>query len=211
MKRKSIVPTLFGALGGALAVTALVICLTQRDAAPMLLRYPQEAEDCVSAMMTDLCSGNYREASQYLYGRPDLGIGPSGEDEAAALLWSAFTDSLHYTADEPCTATASGIAQTVTVTSLDMNGVLEAMEQKAPELLNRAISWAADMDDVYDENHEYRKDFVGDVMAQAAQAALEEAQTTEHTVTVNLLYDDHQWWVMPDQALLAAISGGILQ
>ena len=29
-------------------------------------------------------------------------------------------------------------------------------------------------------------------------------------VTVNLVYDDGQWWIMPDKALLEAISCGVL-
>ena len=51
MRQKSLVPALLGGLGGALAAVALTICLTQRDAEPIILGYPQGAEDCVSAMM----------------------------------------------------------------------------------------------------------------------------------------------------------------
>ena len=213
MKQKSIIPGLLAALGGALAAAALTVCLTQRDAEPIVLSYPQGAEDCVSAMMTALCSGDYSSASQYLYGQPDLGSGVSGDSETALQLWSSFTSSLQYTADGPCTASNSGVSQQVTVTSLDMNRVLEDMAAEAPELLERKIALLdiADMDEVYDENHEYQPGFVDSVLYQAAGLALAEAQTTQHTVTVNLLYDAHQWWVMPNAALLNAISGGILQ
>ena len=211
MKKKTFLPGLLGALGGVLAVAALTVCLTQREAEPVILSYPQGAEDCVSAMMTAICSGDYSGASQYLYGQPDLGSGPAGDSETAAQLWTSFASSLQYTADAPCTASDSGVCQRVTITSLDMNGVLESMTAKAPELLERKIALSDSMDDVYDENHEYRPGFVDSVLYQAANLALEEAQTVEHTVTVNLLYDAHQWWVMPDAALLNAISGGILQ
>lgn len=211
MRQKSLVPALLGGLGGALAAVALTICLTQRDAEPIILGYPQGAEDCVNAMMAELCSGNYSGASQYLYGQPDLGSGASADSEAAMQLWNSFTSSLHYTADAPCTASDSGVCQQVTITGLDMNRVLEDMAAEAPELLERKIALSDSMDDVYDENHEYRPGFVDSVLYQAANLALEEAQTVEHTVTVNLLYDAHQWWVMPDAALLNAISGGILQ
>lgn len=211
MSRKSIVPGLLGGLGGALAAAALTVCLTQRDAAPILLRYPQGAEDCVSAMMTALCSGDYSQASQYLYGTPDLGSGPSGDSMTASRLWDSFTGSLQYTVDAPCTASASGVSQSVTITSLDMSQVLEQMTQDAPELLERKIALSASMDDVYDANHEYQPGLVDSVLYQAAAMALEDAQTTQHTVTLNLLYENHQWWVMPEQSLLSAISGGILQ
>lgn len=213
MKKKTFLPGLLGALGGVLAVAALTVCLTQREAEPVILSYPQGAEDCVSAMMTALCSGDYSGASQYLYGQPDLGSGPTGDSETAAQLWTSFTSSLQYTADAPCTASDSGVCQQVTITSLDMNGVLESMAAKAPELLEQKITLLniTDMDEVYDADHEYQPGFLDSVLYQAAGLALADAQTAEHTVTVNLLYDAHRWWVMPDAALLNAISGGILQ
>ena len=213
MKKKTFLPGLLGALGGVLAVAALTVCLTQREAEPVILSYPQGAEDCVSAMMTALCSGDYSGASQYLYGQPDLGSGPAGDSETAAQLWTSFTSSLQYTADAPCTASNSGVCQQVTITSLDMNGVLENMAAKAPELLEQKIALLniTDMDEVYDADHEYQPGFLDSVLYQAAGLALADAQTAEHTVTVNLLYDAHRWWVMPDAALLNAISGGILQ
>ena len=37
----------------------------------------------------------------------------------------------------------------------------------------------------------------------------EDAKSKEQTLTVNLVYKKGQWWVVPDQALLSAISGGI--
>ena len=173
MRQKSLVPALLGGLGGALAAVALTICLTQRDAEPIILGYPQGAEDCVSAMMAELCSGNYSGASQYLYGQPDLGSGASADSEAAMQLWNSFTSSLHYTADAPCTASDSGVCQQVTITGLDMNRVLEDMAAEAPELLERKIALSDSMDDVYDENHEYRPGFVDSVLYQAANLALE--------------------------------------
>ena len=202
---------LLGTLAGALTVAALTVCLTQRDADPVILRYPQGAEDCVNSMMSAICSGDYASASQYLYGTPDLGSAPAGGSEAAAQLWQSFTGSLEYTADSPCTATATGISQQVTIRSLDLNGVLESMAENAPVLLERKIALADRMSDVYDDNQNYLPAFVDGVLAQAAAMALEEAQTVEHTIDVNLLYDAYQWWVMPDQAFLNAVSGGILQ
>jgi hypothetical protein len=65
--------------------------------------------------------------------------------------------------------------------------------------------------EIYDENNEYREDFVMNVLYDATVAVLEEnakKQTCE--VTVNLSYQDGNWWVVADEALLDAISGGIL-
>lgn len=201
----------FGVLGTMLAAAALEICLTKRGAEPVMVRYPQEAEECVGAMMDALCSGDFRQASQYLYGTPTLGSGLGSDDEAAAQLWTAFTSSLRCTPAGRCYATAGGVAQDITVSSLDIGQVLQTMKTTAPLLLEQQVAQAESMDEVYDADHEYREEFLRDVMCRAAAAALETADTADHTLTVNLTYHDGQWWVLPDQALLEAISGGILE
>ena len=63
---------------------------------------------------------------------------------------------------------------------------------------------------VYDENGEYREAFAQSVLEEAARQVLDSADSAERTVTLNLVYEGNQWWVVPDQALLSAISGGIL-
>ena len=184
-----------------LAAAALVICLTKRGAEPVMVRYPQEAEECVGAMMDALCSGDFRQTSQYLYGTPTLGSGLGSDDEAAAQLWTAFTSSLR------CTMGMNP----KNIFILDIGQVLQTMKTTAPLLLEQQVAQAESMDEVYDADHEYREEFLRDVMCRAAAAALETADTAAHTLTVNLTYHDGQWWVLPDQALLEAISGGILE
>ena len=202
---------IFGTLGAVLAAVVLVICLTQRSAEPVLLRYPQEAENCVSQMMKNLCADNFRQASRYVYGEPELGAELPAGDGAAAQLWDSFTSSLRYEPKGKCYATATGLAQDVTVSSLDMGAVLQDMEQIAPQLLEQRVAQAKNMDEIYDADHEYLEEFLQDVMQEAAAAALENAETVQRPLTVNLLYDRRQWWVLPDRALLSAISGGILE
>ena len=66
MKKQRIIAAIFGALGGVLSAAALTVCLTQRGAAPRLVRYPREAEDCAQALLTHLNAGDYGGASQYI-------------------------------------------------------------------------------------------------------------------------------------------------
>ena len=41
------------------------------------------------------------------------------------------------------------------------------------------------------------------------QALAEDGQLVTRDVTLNLICRDGQWWAVPDQALLQAISGGV--
>jgi hypothetical protein len=51
-----------------------------------------------------------------------------------------------------------------------------------------------------------------DSLYRAAQEALEQdARQISWELTLNLVYESGQWWIMPEQGLLRAISGGVLK
>ena len=83
--------------------------------------------------------------------------------------------------------------------------------QRAQALLEQRIAQAEDTDEIYDANNEYREDFVMDALYDAAREALaQDAVYISWDLTLNLIYENGQWWIMPEQALLKALSGGIL-
>jgi hypothetical protein len=66
------------------------------------------------------------------------------------------------------------------------------------------------MSEVYGPNNDYREDFVMAVLRDAVQEALaEDAKSTTVSITLELVYADSQWWVVPSDELIRAISGGI--
>ena len=86
-----------------------------------------------------------------------------------------------------------------------------AISAAAKALLEQRVDEAEDLDDVYDENLQYREDFVMDVLYDAAAKALkEDATTTTINLTVKMNYQNEKWWIIADRDLLDAISGGIL-
>ena len=211
LRNRKFLPWLFGTLGAVLAAAALTVCLLWREAEPVVVRYPREAEQCVSAMMAALSSGDFQQASQYLCGTPTLDPGLEAGDIVAARLWASFADSLRCTPRGPCYATPEGMAREVTVRSLDMGRMLQTMKTTAPRLLEQQVARAEDMSEVYADDNTYREDFLRDVMLAAANAALTETPARERSLTVHLQYRDRQWWVLPEQTLLEAVSGGILE
>ena len=57
---------------------------------------------------------------------------------------------------------------------------------------------------------EEMQDLIDQVMNQAVEEALQqEHKTVSYDVVLDLVLRDGQWWVVPNQALLAALSGGI--
>ena len=87
----------------------------------------------------------------------------------------------------------------------------DVLRERSQAMLQQRVDEAEYMDEVFDEDHQYREDFVMDVLYDAACKALEEdAKTMTTELTLNLIYQDGQWWIIADRVLLDAISGGIL-
>ena len=210
MGKKNVSAWIFGSLAGVLALAALVLCLTAREAEPRLLGSAPEAEAQAQTMMEKLCTGDFAGASGCILGTPSLLSEASQLEPAAALIWDAFVSSLDCAPQTGCYATVTGLARDDTLTSQDIPTLTEQLKTYAPMVLDSRLETAEDMDEVYDENHAYREEFTQSVLEEAAREVVAAGTPNTRTVTVNLTYQDGSWWVLPDEGLLKAISGGIL-
>ena len=197
-------------LAVVLAVSALLICLTQRNAAPKLFGKAEGAEKCARGMMECISRGDYAGASAYLYGTPSLGIGDQRETPAAECVWDAFVSSMECRSRGSCYATDAGVAMDFTVSGLDIPSLTRELKQRSAAVLEARVEAAENMSQVYDSNQQYREDFIQSVLEEAAREAVAAVSPVENAVTVQLVYEGNQWWVVPDSALMTAISGGIL-
>lgn len=210
MRNKKASSWIFGVLAVVLAVSALLICLTQRNAAPKLFGKAEGAEKCARGMMECISRGDYAGASAYLYGTPSLGIGDQRETPAAECVWDAFVSSMECRSRGSCYATDAGVAMDFTVSGLDIPSLTRELKQRSAAVLEARVEAAENMSQVYDSNQQYREDFIQSVLEEAAREAVAAVSPVENAVTVQLVYEGNQWWVVPDSALMTAISGGIL-
>lgn len=211
MKNSKLVPALFALMGATLAVLALLMCYRALNTAPIVLSQPEGARKCAEGLMVKLCQGDFAGASEFLYGTPSLDSGAQQEDETGKMIWDAFVSSLGYELVGDCYPNETGLCQKVRIRSLQIPSVAGRLKERSAALLEERVAAAPDMASVYDDNHQYREDFVLSVLKDAAAAAIaEDAVISQQELTLNLVFDRHMWWVMPDQALFSAISGGIL-
>ena len=127
------------------------------------------------------------------------------------ILWDALLDTMEYDLTGQCYTTDMGLAQDLTFTYLDPTSVTANLRTRSQTLLEQRVAEAEDVAEIYDENNNYREDFVMDILFEAAQDALrEDSKTVTVVLTVNLKYQDGQWWIIADTNLLDAISGGVL-
>lgn len=211
MKVKRIFAVLFALIGAAAAALAVTVSLRNLNKEPVLLTPPMEARGRAVAMLDAVCAADYTGASELLLGQPGLGVDREPADPVGTMIWDAFTDSMSYELVGACFATDDGLAQKVEFTCLDIDSVTEKLRERSQALLEARVAEAKDTSEIYDENNEYREDFVMDVLADAARDAIrEDAREMTVELTLKLRYQDGQWWIVADNALLSAISGGIL-
>ncbi len=203
---------IFGLLSLALTIGGVLVALNNRDAGPVLKQQPEAARNQVVTMLDALCAGEYDTVSSCLYGNPGLGMDREAQDEVGRLFWDALADSFTYEIRSDFHATDSGVAMDIMIGAMDIDSVTVNLRQRAQTLLQQRIDEAEDTSEIYDENNDFREDFVMGALYDAALDALEEdAETVSWDITLNLVYENGQWWIMPEAQLLQAISGGILK
>lgn len=210
MKKIPIFSRVFGILAALPAVLVLVICLSQRSGAPLLLGSTEKAEDCARNLMERVCEGDYAGASQYLYGTPSLGSDAQRENAASELIWQAFLSSLNSQAAGDCYADEKGLAQDYILSGLDIPDLLAKLKEAAPGVLNARVNAAENFAQIYDDNWQYREEFTQSVLEETARQVTGEVSPVQRKITLRFAFEDGQWWVVPDGQLLTAISGGIL-
>ena len=182
------------------------------DSIPVLLAPVEEAEAQAQALMDAVAKGDYTAAEALILGNPKLGVDRDPADTVGIMIWKAFVESYSYEMVGDSFATDSGIAQNVKVSYLDISSVTRNLRERSQTLLEARVAEAEDVDEIYDENNDYKEEFVMEVLKDAVTDALkEDAQMTGAEFTMNLVYRDGKWVVVSDSALMAAISGDVVK
>ena len=210
MRKIQSLSLLFAVIGICILAFATLFCLSFLNAPPIMVNVPDAALECSEALMEALRTGDYDTASAHISGQPDLGLDREPEEESGKIIWNAFSESFQYEFTGECYATPTGMAQTVMITTLDLNKISSKLPQRMDDLLNEKMTTSATMSEVYDAKGNFRQDMIQQLLLQAISEILEEdAATITRGVSLNLVYENSQWWVTLDQALLQAISGGV--
>jgi hypothetical protein len=202
----------FAVLGIATAALGIYVSFQSIGVEPVLLETPEAAINQVTVMLDKVQQGDFNGAGAMMQGSPDLGVDRDASDAVGVLIWEAFVDSFTYELVGDCYATDSGVAQDLRITCLEISSVTVSLRERSQSKLEQRVAEAEDISEVYDEENNYREDVVMAVLYEAAQDALaQDAKTVTYELTVNLIHDEDQWRIIPDDALLKAISGGILK
>ena len=212
MKFSRFIGALFGVAGVCAAALCVNLAFQKMDAHPVLVEKPEAAGAQVEILMEAVSNNDYATASTVIRGNPVFGVDRDPADAVSGLIWDAFVQSINYELVGELYATDSGVAQNISVTTLDMASVTANLKERSEKLLEQRVEAAEDPDDVYNEDHDYREDVVMQVLYEATvQALKEDAKMMTTEVTINMIYENGQWWIVSNSALLSAITGGILK
>lgn len=208
MKIARFFAVIFGILGTILLLGSFGLCLLFRNAPVRIVQLPEAAVNASDAFSQALNDGDLTSAAALIYGQPELGTETVPADPETEAIWNAFLESISLEYTGKCYATENGLARSGTITTLDVAALTAKLPERTQALINQRIIAAEDLSEIYDDQNQFRQELVTEILAQALQQALaEDAKTITREVTLQLVNRDGSWWVVPDQALLQAISG----
>ena len=211
MKKNIFISMPFAVIGIVLLVSSLLVCLASLNAPAIMVGTPKAAQVCAQNLLDAVSEGDYDTASQHLYGQPQLGVDREPAEQTGQKLWDAYIDSFSYTLTGGCYPTQNGVALNVAISALDLSSVGSTLADRMEAMLTERIEAEGEISEIYDENGDFQDALIQEILNNAFQEALEEdAEITTQEIALNMTYQDGRWWIVPDQALLQAISGGVI-
>ena len=208
MKSAKYLSVIFAAIAAVMiAATAIgYVCFHHQP--PMIQTSVEGAQARSEQLMEAICRGDHAAVGESMYGKPEL---QWNREEAAWLstrLWQAYTDSMSYAFSGPCYATEEGIFRDVTVTALDVPALSPKIQERFQLLLEPYLTVSRYDSEVNDENGDLRQEFTADILHQAVEQILQEENAgAEYKITLELVFQDDQWWVVPKQPIIDIIAG----
>lgn len=209
MKISKLASAMFFAAGTVLLVGSVVMSFAALCRPAKAVKPTQEANACAQSVLRALDDGDLSKVEEYFYGKPTLGLEREPATAEGKQIWNAYRDSITVTADEGCCAEGTTIYQTAQVTALDISEALSRLDEEAAALLNQKVETAEDPAALPDENGEVPQTLKDELCAQALTQVLADAKTVTTRITFQLMEQDGQWWVLPDQAMLDVLSGAV--
>ena len=209
MKVSKLASGLFAVLGSVLLIGSVVLCFRGMGTPNKGIQRPEEAERCAESLVNALNSGDLAGAAALLYGQPDLELDREPETEEGKQLWQAYCGSISAEAVDGCYTEGSEIFWSGTVTALDFSQTLEDLDSRASDGLKQKLESAEDPAQLLEEDGDVPQALAREIADAALTQVLADGKTVTRDVKVKLVSRDGSWWVVPDQALQAVLSGGL--
>ena len=204
-KISSIVLSIMGFLS---IIAGIIAVFWGLQAEPVILREPEKARQCAEEFLQAINDGSLAEAADYLPDPSALGEVPEDADPIAALIWDTYRTQLEAELVSGLYTTADGLCMDMELTALDVDDVVGKIGTLAVKRMQERAAAASDMSELYGDDGQYRPELVDDVLQQAALETLMcDLPTVTTGITLHLTQSGEAWKVIPDRALINALSG----
>lgn len=204
-KMSSIALSIMGVLSMIAGVFAIFWGL---QAEPMILREPEDAKQCAEAFLKAINDGSLTEAGNCLTDPSVLGAVPENAEQVAALIWDTYRTQMDAELVSGLYTTADGLCIDMELTALNVWDAVEKIASLAVKRMQEHVATASDMSELYGDDGQYRPELVDNVLQQATLETLMcDLPTVTTGLTLHLAQSGEVWKVIPDQALVNALSG----
>lgn len=211
MRKPNVSALLFGLLGILLTAGAVLLGFRGQQIPVLLLKPSEEAAQLTVDFMDAVSAGDFEDASSLMLGQPRLDTSAEAETELSRLLWDGFSGSIFYEFRSGLYASDSGCCRDVAVTALDVSAVMDRLEQSAQSLLALEAA-VSDQDAVFEEDGSYREEFVMNVLYGTVSELLTQGDVSAtREITLELVWHEGRWWILPRQKLLDLFCGNLGQ
>lgn len=151
---------------------------------------PEGISETAIGLMNAIRIGNWNALEDMVSGDDILCPDISQDSSAEEIIYRTYQKSLQWTCEDGFTTRGKYVMQKVTVKCLDIPNVTEA--------ISGVLSEATPNSGVTQE----------DLLHSAAEQVLDsQMPMVQHTITLTFLRENGQWMLVPDNALLALLSG----
>lgn len=199
---------IFAVIGVILLLGSMCFFLLNRDGDVRIRELPEEALRVSDAFTRALNDGELEAAAQLMYGQPELGVAAVSGNAETALIWDAFCGHITLELAQEWEVEQSALLKTGYITTLDVAEIMKQLPELTRQMMDREIAGAEELSDIYDAQNQFREELVARILQEALQEALNrDMKTVTREITVKLVNREGGWWIVPDQALLQALSG----
>jgi hypothetical protein len=212
MKLAKFLSVFFAVVAVALIVATAIGYVCFHQTPPMIQTPVEEAEVRTEMLMDALCRGDFVAAGESLYGNPELQWDRETSTKLGELLWQAYSTTMSYEFTGPCYATGSGIFRDATVTVLDVEALRPKIQGQFLLLMDPHLAEAQFDSEAFDAKGALRPEFAEEMLREAVELVLQKDNArTSHQITLELVCENGQWWVVPKRSLVNIVAGVVTQ
>lgn len=197
----------FGICAAGLALAVVLLCIFCRNASPLVFGGTAKATRQVSRMLSEVSSMDASRIAASFPEGTDLERMYSLDNPVANALTRKVWQSLSFEIQGSAHGADSALAVDVKLQAMDAGKALESAKEKVRPLVSEKVKKAESLDDIFDEDNQYKEEFLNAVLLEALADVLEHPEMREETITVYVRKNGGRWEILPEDSLINALSG----